>query len=308
MKHIILTGIDKSGKSTLAREMSKRFYMPVVNRLLPKKNIFIECIDFLTDSAAPMIVDRFHLDEEVYGPIKRGCSRFDFRQLKIIELMMLTHGTVNIFTYGQEKDIKDRFIKDKESFLTLKDIKPVLKKYEEEIVKSSLKWFRYKIGDDIEEFIQDIQVHILKHQDIIGKTSNFVKYRTIGSLYGKVLMVGDKYGDMLLPPLVPFGNNAPGLSLFEAIEKSELDWNDVILTNAFKSMPNVNDYDALEEELNLPFVSTVLCLGNNSYNAVIEHKEKLKAKMIYKIPHPSSAFVYQHQNVDNYAMLIDSCI
>lgn len=312
---VLIEGIDKTGKSTLSRELSKRLYYPVINRLKPKDNIFIECIDALSDWHEPMIIERFHASEVAYGPVKRGLIRFDFRQLKIIELYMRMLGTYNIYCTAPKEKLKDRFKVDDETFLTVDDIEPVLAGFEEFLNHETLlEWDNYVIGDSYDELAKKIAAKFTP--DFIRRVEKFKEYRTIGNLEGSTLIVGEKYGDKLLQPLIPFGNNNPGLMLFEAIEQSMLEWNDIIITNAFKhGFTDKQNYEALRDELFLPKVRTVVCLGNNAYDAVLralapERQMDLFGKTgvmprVIKITHPSGYYSYRSGTAEGYAELIN---
>src|SRR3990167_6216070 len=266
MSHIIIEGFDATGKSWLAKELSKRLYMPVINRLKPKENIFIECVDTLTKSPENYIIDRFHLSEEAYGPVKRVKSRFDFRQLKIIEMLMLTQRTFNIYCHNEVARIQEVFEKNKheKQYPTLEEIAPILNQFDIALDNSILRWHKYQYGDSVDSLVELIKSYFQNTQDTLGGIQVWKDYRTIGNLEGSVLIVGDKYGDKLLPPLVPFGNNEPGLKLFKSIKNSNLYWNDIIITNAFKkNEKKINSIEAIQKELSLPNVKLVIALGNN---------------------------------------------
>jgi len=293
---VAIAGCDKTGKSTLARELSKLLYFPVICRLEPKENIFIECIDTLTHYKEPMIIDRFNLDEEVYGPIKRGKSRFDLRQYRLIEMMLTSLNSFNIYTVDSEDKIKERFIKDNEIYTFKNEIVPILNKYEEAIDNSILNFHRYSIGDSIVSVAEKIKKQFSRRS--LSEILKFREYRTVGNLDGEVLFVAEKYGDKLLPPLIPFGNNSPGLMLFEAFQKGKIDLKNIILTNAYKyGMSEKENEKAMIDELQLPFLKKVICLGTASYNYV----KKIGYENVYKIKHPSYVVSYSNMTVDDYA-------
>ena len=304
--HVILTGIDRSGKSYLAKELSKNLYLPVVNKLCPKNNIFIECVDFLVDTPIPTIVDRFHIDEQVYGPVLRGSSRFDFRQYRIIDLLMLMMDTVNIFCYDKAENVKERLKRSFErQLITESQVENILTRYQDAMLESPLDWIPYTIGTDLSTIIDKVQVKLGSINQ--EQKRKFLRYRTLGKLTSKVLFVGDRYGDKLLPPLVPFGNNDPGLRLFQAIDQlQKVSWRNVLITNSIKLNGNGIDHkQALVEECSLPSIEVIICLGNNAYENVCLTGIK---KRIEKIPHPSAWFVYKNGSVDDYAMQISKAI
>ena len=157
--HIIIEGIDKVGKSTLALELAKRLYLPVINRLQPRENIFIECMDFFTYATEQRIVDRLHLSELAYGPVKRGKVRLDAKELDAVEKAALSLKTFNIYCSDDPEKIKQRFRDLNEDFTKEDEIEIILDNFEDALSRSLLDWHRYAIGDDIDELAEKIKKH-----------------------------------------------------------------------------------------------------------------------------------------------------
>ncbi len=304
--HVIIEGTDKTGKTTLAYELAKRLYFPIVKRLKPKKNIFIECIDFFTDTKESMIVDRFHLSEEAYGPVKRVKSRFDFRELKLIEMSCLSLGTFNIYCSDDKENIKKRMIELEENFISIEELDPILDGFNTALKNSILDWHEYKIGDSIDELAEKIKKKFEKRK-IEKRYEIFSKYRTTGNYSGSVLIFGEKYGPNWLPPRIPFGNNRPGLLFFKSLEQSKLDWKDIMISNAIKNNEEeVDNEKALIDEVSFKKVEKIICLGNNSYEIVLKilDKNKIKKK-VFKVLHPAYWFVYGSGDIKSYANLFN---
>jgi uracil-DNA glycosylase len=312
--HIIIEGTDKCGKSTLALELAKRLYMPVINRLKPKENIFIECIDFFTETESPLIIDRLHLSEQAYGPVKRNGSKFDEREFYLTEMSALMLGTFNIFCHDSLENIEKRCASLKEDFIKGDEIGKVLSNFHSVIENDSiLKWHYYTIGDSIDELAEKIK----KHFDEIRTSQRYrllSEYRTVGNPEAEYLIYGERYGDSLKMPLIPFGNNSPGLFLFKSLRASKLKLNEIMISNIFKSnylMPDVDDEAAAVEEMKLPNVKKVICLGNESYNETmrIATKNNLLGKVeIVKVYHPSYVTQYSDMSLEDYTSLINSAV
>lgn len=304
--HVILEGTDKTGKSTLAYDLAKRLYSPIVKRLKPKQNIFIECIDFLTDTRESMIVDRLHLSEEAYGPVKRKGSRFDFRELKLIELSCLSLGTFNIYCTDEKETIKKRMIELKEDFIRVDELDDILEGFDTALQSSILDWHEYRIGDSVDELAEQIKKTFEKKK-IEKRYDIFSKYRTTGNYSGSVLILGEKYGPNWLPPRIPFGNNLPGLQFFKALEKSNIPWNEIIISNAIKNNEKeVDNEKALIDEMSFKNITSIICLGNSSYDMVSDVLKRNKInKSIEKIPHPAYWFVYNGGTIEDYAKLFN---
>ncbi len=305
--HVIIEGVDKTGKSTLAYDLAKKLYFPIIKRLKPKQNIFIECIDFLTDTRENMIVDRLHLSEEAYGPVKRKKSRFDFRELKLIELSCLSLSTFNIYCTDEKETIKKRMIALKEDFITVDELDDILEGFDIALKNSMLDWHTYRIGDSVDELAEKIKKNFEKNK-IQKRYDIFSKYRTTGDYSGSVLILGEKYGPNWLPPRIPFGNNLPGLQFFRALEESNISWKEIIISNVIKNNEKeVDNEKALLDEVNFKKIKKIICLGNKAYETVSEVFSKNNInKKVEKIPHPAYWFVYNGGKIKDYAKLFNN--
>jgi hypothetical protein len=310
---IIVTGIDNSGKSTLCLELAKRLYYPIINRMKPKETIFRECMDFLTSSDQTYIVDRFHIDERVYGPIVRNKIRFDTREYDLIELSMLSLATFNIYCTDSLENIERRCKQNHETFIVGDQIRQTLEKFEEEIGQSALTWHRYTIGDSIDGLAEKIKKHFAE-KDIETRKEFFQKWRTAGDYFNaKYLFIGEKYGgDVPKEPLIPFGSNEPGEFLFKAIHLAGIDLKDVLITNAFKNneiLPIENEKQVLADEMQLPKLEKIICLGTSAYDEALPILLDYMFKPdIIKIYHPSYCSSYANISVETYAKSIRKAI
>jgi hypothetical protein len=157
--HIIIEGIDNSGKSTLALELAKRLYMPVINRIPGDDEPFENIVVYFSFAEQGYIVDRLHISEMVYGPIKRNAVCFTDKEYEMVETMLSNQNTFNIFCAGSLKDIKERCEEMKEDFITGDEIDEVHKGFLREIDKSNLDWHTYVIGDNIDMLADKIKRH-----------------------------------------------------------------------------------------------------------------------------------------------------
>src|SRR5271154_4247582 len=79
MNLIIIEGIDGSGKSTLAKSLEKRGFQSVTytapSRGASEEDVLDFFIASLTGFTSPVVFDRLHLSERIYGAaLKRGSS------------------------------------------------------------------------------------------------------------------------------------------------------------------------------------------------------------------------------------------
>lgn len=101
---IIITGMDNSGKTTLAKWLGEKLNFPVVHSAGPglsrgeKQKWTLEQIAHDNVISSSIIYDRFMpLEEMVYGPILRGHSDFEFQD----HYMDLLYNTGTLIIYAR---------------------------------------------------------------------------------------------------------------------------------------------------------------------------------------------------------------
>ena len=147
----ILEGIDKNGKTTLAKKLAKKLGCNVEKFSAPGRNAYREYSEFL-DSANPRknyVVDRYCHGELCYGPELRGKSQVTFEDVRFLELRLLTHGCVGIYCFTdvnhtiENMQICDELSTKPSHVIGLKE------RYENLLEESSiLRWFRYDYRDE----------------------------------------------------------------------------------------------------------------------------------------------------------------
>ena len=139
---IIIEGCDKTGKSTLAKQLSERYNLPIIKVNQPKtEDSLIEYLELLkqNDNA---IFDRLHLGENVYGPLYRNTNKIDFSGLE----NMFKNNTLLILCTDNHLNVQDRFISDKEDYTKFEHIRYILDEFKREYDKSILNKTTYNIG------------------------------------------------------------------------------------------------------------------------------------------------------------------
>lgn len=150
MKHIIIEGVDKCGKTTLAKFLSERLKMPIKKFSAPMNgNPFDEYADFLLNEKVPHIIDRCYMSELAYGPVKRGSSYISQIKKQVLE-EAIKGKAVGIWCWDDTEKIAARFDADGETFTRKSEISQLQGKFDSEIDKSALEWFMYRIGDSME--------------------------------------------------------------------------------------------------------------------------------------------------------------
>jgi len=116
---IIIEGPDKSGKTTLARAIEKKFGYKYEHFGPPGPDPAGEYARFLINLKEPTVCDRFYLGEQVYGPLLRKESLITDLQKVVIERLCRYRGAILIYACAPLHICQDRLIRDKDENITL---------------------------------------------------------------------------------------------------------------------------------------------------------------------------------------------
>lgn len=142
---IILEGCDKTGKTTLAEYLRDKHKYEIVKCSQPKGDPFLEYIHKLKKAGKNVVFDRFHLGEEVYGPIYRGKSGLTKDSFASIEDYANKLGAVMILCTDTPQHIINRFKTENETFTQEKDVRNIVDTYAQLFIKSKIKTKKYHI-------------------------------------------------------------------------------------------------------------------------------------------------------------------
>lgn len=165
---IFIEGIDKAGKSTLAKHLSNAFNLPIVHLSKPKTDdSYTEYLELIKEINGPIIFDRTFLGEYVYANLWRGGCKITFDQFRDLEDKLLKRccselalPTFFIYASAPAEIIKERCIIEKEDLLKQEQIDTCFKLYSEIMQDTSIEFIQYdsslKKPMDIEEQINYI--------------------------------------------------------------------------------------------------------------------------------------------------------
>lgn len=162
MTLVILEGENKTGKTTLATKLVNDFDFKYIKCSQPKGDPYIEYQKILKKIKGNTVIDRFLYGEQVYGPLYRGKSMINDKQLRNIEAQMKDKNAIIIYCSDSVKNIAERFDLEGEEFADKKKIGKALKLYSKVLKKSKLKIYRhvmltkkdYLTGDGLEKIIK----------------------------------------------------------------------------------------------------------------------------------------------------------
>lgn len=158
MGHIVIEGLDKTGKSTLARFLSEKTGKPIKKFSNPKplEDPAVDYAEFVV-SAQGCIVDRMHLSEMAYGPVLRGESTVEENVQRVIEGLLARRGSFGIYCEADLDTLVERFKADKEDFIRPEDIVAIRDGFEAALSTSTMPWIRYTVGDDMEKVYDQVR-------------------------------------------------------------------------------------------------------------------------------------------------------
>lgn len=291
---IIVDGENKTGKSSLVRKLQEVTGFEVIKFSQPKKEPYLEYIEFLLTRKEPAIIDRFYLGEHVYGPLWRGKDGLEEWQDRMIEMVLAARGSMHVYCETDVEEIKENFVKDGEEEADINQVKDVLEYFNKSIEKSRLEWYRFDYRED-QDYLTIVNSLINPWLEEYKQRENKIKalipLRTIGAIGARTLIMGDecnsdkeieKYKHVVLP----FSKGISSNLLWNAIDNIPLWYYSV--SNAMKY--HMDHLILLEEELSLPNLQIVICLGNNSYNYVskfVDQNPRFKHLVIERVSHPA---------------------
>jgi len=143
---IILEGISKVGKSTLARYIKKEYGFGYIKCSQPKKcGPYKEYMNILNNAKGDIVIDRFHWGEEVFGPLYRNGSKLSREEFNEIEELALKKNAIMIYCFDDSRNIAKRFKIDNEEWEEADKIEKTLALYNEVLDKSAIKTFRHRM-------------------------------------------------------------------------------------------------------------------------------------------------------------------
>ena len=157
---LILDGIDKSGKSTFAKELCKLFPFKVYKfTRKPKDDSKMERQKIKTHYLATLetivqlpdimhVFDRFHFSELAYSK-KRGYEAMDDKWFfDILETKIKKHPHLVVYCFCEKEKILQRMIIEKEEYMEKEDLDEILARYEKVLGMSQLNIIKINTSDD----------------------------------------------------------------------------------------------------------------------------------------------------------------
>ncbi len=291
---IVIEGLDKTGKTSLAKYLSERLGCPITKFSAPTGDPYLEYMRYLVKDAHPAVLDRFYLGELAYGPVKRGKSELTKQERTNIEMMTMALKPFLIYSSTDTKTIKENFVKDGEDFTTEKDVEPLKQHYNQAIKSGILTWYQfdYQKDKDYSKIFQPIKKwvkNVLLQEERLRRIQHI---RLIGNPDAKVLLVGDVCNykakhtkDQALA--IPFASGPAAEYLYNALEEAKIPLTDIAITNFDKY--HINKLDLVDESIVMPNLQRVVFLGPMKGAMKDKRKSEIIFEDVVSIKHPSWA-------------------
>src|SRR3990167_203956 len=283
---IALEGIDKCGKTSLARYISKRNNFPIVKFSQPKGDPYLEYMGYLCKKPKKIeVLDRFFLGELAYGPVKRGKSSLSPTDVRNIELMLMAQKPLLIYCSTDNQTIESNFRKDNETFTKVSEIK-VLKELFSSATTSSLnewKKFDYKKDLDYRRVTAVIDQWVKETEVNLSRLLKLRDQRVIGNTDADTLLVGDVCNPTYKTYPTPFAYGPSSEYLHAALSLAGIEYKSIAITNFTKCH---NKTKGLKVELKNLQLKKILYLG-----PIKDIPNKLD---VQHIRHPSWAARFNH--------------
>ncbi len=185
---ICFDGVDGTGKSTFAQnvvqELKNRFPKDTVlykHATQIKKDVYTEYADlfetYVPNSGVHYVLDRWHIGEQIYGPLFRGKSAFTDISFRWMELFLASKGMRTWLMTQPESVIKERLENRGEDFISLDQVAFIQKEYQR--ITPHLPTFAKEISPvGFDKFLIDVVI-----KDAIYTDNQAALYQNFGVNY-----------------------------------------------------------------------------------------------------------------------------
>jgi len=301
---IVIEGVDRTGKSTLARRIAERIGAEVIHAGVPTKGS-IEEYETALNGYDPreeehLVLDRWHVGEYVWPEIFGRESDFDLATRRHVEMFMSSRGATVVYGDRDREKLKKELVLHNEP-LAPEDLERAsglfaqARTFKAEYVDV---WdYDYDGEDKIVNIIREAQVAAWR----VGHLWNEWGPAWVGRPNGnRVLLVGDQQGPEhpgRNPPYrVPFApyRGTSGHYLLSALES----WRKTAIVNAH-DRDTGQEYD-LEMGWKVLGCPLIVALGELAARAV--EGQGLPYK---KVPHPQYWRRFNYANLTDYTSLLE---
>lgn len=230
---VIIEGPDKSGKSTLAKEVAKTFGMDYVHFGKPSADPAMDYVTFLKKLSRPTVCDRFYLGEMVYGPMLRGNAGFKLLDLLTIERLCRLRQAVLIYAVTPETLVKERFLCSDYEAVTLQQNFEAARRFLAVAPGRNLNHI-FKYNGSTKEKLSEMLNRLEGLLPSLISTAQETKEicTGIGSVDSPTVLVGESVNPRTTRFGLPFDHGVSADFLMRCVRKARLDERRLYLCNA----------------------------------------------------------------------------
>ncbi|MRG27799.1 hypothetical protein [Laceyella tengchongensis] len=123
LPNIVLEGLDRSGKSTIATLLSQSGYQSFHCAYNPGyKDMYQHYVELIEQVQAPVVFDRSFISEEVFGPIWRGRSRLSPIQFHNLLSLLGKRDFVVLYIREKPEIVRQRILETRNEILHQKTL------------------------------------------------------------------------------------------------------------------------------------------------------------------------------------------
>lgn len=293
---VVIEGVDKAGKSTLAERLKRELGWNIVHFGKPGPKPANEYAEFLK-YGENMICDRFYVGELVYGPLLRGKHSMTALEIITIERMCRKAGMILVHVDPEYGIIATRLMLLGDELINAEQNEKAYKMFKDVVpTRNTGQIVRWVQGTTVQHVTETIRMMV--DRDILLYERAKESCSGIGTVIGeKLVFVGESLNDKTTWIGMPFDSGASAEYLLTAMASIAVDESKVYITNSDKITQK--EVDFLKGTGSTKFIS----LGNKAY-------DKLKTLGISsaKIPHPGYWRRFHHYDLAKYSNQIAKAI
>lgn len=289
---IIIEGIDRTGKSTLADAIAEKVGGEVIHSSKPTRHPLREyetrLKDYVPGTGQHLILDRWHVGELVWPEIFGRKSEYDFAMFAHTEMFLRSRGALLVYATRDDHEQHARELIEFGEPIDWDQAARALDLFDRALVsrywnESEYNFNNVKLANEVNHIVNRAKAFENRAHSIMNVTTEYV-----GTEDPRVLLVGerqnDKPGRIMDAPSVPFApyRNTSGHFLLEELTRDgDAHWRGVGICNAFKDDGSPENLHDLWHVLGRP---SVIALGNKAHRQSWEELgEFLDPRMV---PHP----------------------
>lgn len=290
---VILEGVDKAGKTTLAEKLKEELHWPIVHFGKPGPRPADEYIVFLKElKDKDVICDRFFVGQFVYGPLFRGSVGMTPVEVVTIERLCRKIGAVLIHVNPPYPVIGNRLVDLGDDMISATANVIAYDKFNAVIPSIKLRYKQTYLGNYSKDIFKVLANRV---KEIRFEHSGNKAFSGIGTCVGKkIVFVGDSLNLRTTWEGFPFDGGPAAEYLQKCLNLSFIQETEVYITNSDRlQRQEVNDLIINGE-------TQFIALGNTAYGRL--KALGIKAELV---PHPQYWSRFKHSDTAGYVLKLN---